>query len=116
MHGRRLFVVRALHVFVSDREYALHFADPYPTSIFDADQFLERGPPLVSIGKLQQQGDLPVAAVGNQRIVSVEFALNAVAFEGPLGAQHLEDLIAYRRVILETPSHVGPDLHIAYSL
>ena len=86
MHGRSLFVVRTFHVFVGDGKYPLHFAHPNPASRFHTDQFLERGAPLVGIGKLQQQGDLPIAAVGEQRIVSVEFALDAVAFENPLAS------------------------------
>ena len=113
MHGRGLVVVLPLQVLVGDREHPLHLADPHPAAIFDADQIAEGHAPLLGIGEFEQQRHLPVAAVGNQRVVGIELVLDPVALEDPLGAQHLEDLIADGGAVLETPGHVGADLDVA---
>ena len=72
--------------------------------------------PLGGIRKFEQQRHFPIAAVRNQRIVGIEFGLYPLAFEDPLGAQHLEDLVAYRRTVFETPGHVGTDRNVAQLL
>jgi hypothetical protein len=116
MHRGRLFLIFTLHVLIGNRKYPLHFADPHPASILDADEFFKPYPPLLGIGKFEQQRDLPIPAIGNQRVVGIEFALYSVAFKYPFGAQHLEYLVTYRGGVLKTPGHVGPDLHIAQLL
>jgi hypothetical protein len=75
MHGRGLFVVLAVQVFVGN---GVHAGWPFHLdehAVFHADQARQLALALVHVGVFDQHGGLPVAAVGHQRRIGVDLLL-----------------------------------------
>jgi hypothetical protein len=53
------------------------------------------------VGVFDHEGGLPVAAVGDQRVVDVQFVLDARRLEDALDAQHFLDLVLHGQGVLE---------------
>ena len=72
-----------------------------PRAVLDALEARERPLALVDILVLDQQRRLPVAAVGDQRVIGVELVLDAGFLEDFFDAQHFLGLMADRQLVLE---------------
>ena len=59
---------------------------------------------------------LQIAAVRDQRVVGVEFILDAGFLKGLLDAQHLLDLVAHRQLVLEDQRDVRAEVQRAVLL
>ena len=116
VHGRGLGVVLALHVLVGDGVEPLASGHLHPATILDAAQQPELHAPFFRIRKLDQQGHLPVASVGDQRVVGGQLLGDSLGFEDALGAQHLLDLVLHREPVLEQPHGVGTHRDLAVLL
>jgi hypothetical protein len=82
-------------------------------AVFDADQPRQLALAFVRVGVLDQQCRLPVAAVGHQRRVGVDLALDAVFVEDFFDVQHLLDLAADRLLVFELQRDVLTEMHAA---
>ena len=71
----------------------------------------QRAAALVDVRVLDQHRRLQVAAVGHQRVVRVDLALDALLLEDLLDAQHLLDLVAHRELVLEDQRDVLAEVH-----
>ena len=71
-------VVLALEILVGDGPDARRALDFDPDLALDALQLGEPAPSLLRVQVLEQHGGLPVAAVGDERVVGVELVLDAV--------------------------------------
>ncbi len=78
----------------------------YPDAVLNADQARQFAFALHRVLVLDQHRRLPVVAIGNQRVVGVEFFLNTVVLEDALDAQHLLHLVANRHLIFEQQGDV----------
>ena len=101
MYRRGLLVVLALEVLVGDRLDARLPVHLHPHAVLDALQAGERPLTLLDILILDQQRHLPVASVGDQRVIGVQLVLYAGFLEDLFDAQHFLDLIADRQLVLE---------------
>ncbi len=108
--------VLALEVLVGDRIHAVVAAHLHPAAILEADEQRELALALADLGELDEEGGLPVAAVGDQGVVGVELFLDALGLEDALGAQHFLDLILHGQPVLEGPGDVGSDSELAIAL
>ena len=116
VHGRGFFLVFSLEVLVRNRAHAACACDLDIAAILDPAQVGKCHPALTGIGILDHQGRLPVAAVGNQRIVGIELLADSAWLEYALDAQHFLHLVLDRQAVLEGPRHVGADRHGARAL
>ena len=112
VHRRGLLVGLALEVFVGDRIDTRVAFDLDEHAVLDADQPRQLALALVHIGVLDHHRRLPVAAVGHERCIDVELCLDALFLEDLLDAQHLLDLIAHRRLVLELHADVLAERHM----
>ena len=78
---RGLLVVLALHVFVGDRVDAPVAFDLDEHAVLHTDEPGQFALALVRVGELDQNGRLPVAAVGHQGCVGIDLALDALFVE-----------------------------------
>src|SRR5882762_603699 len=101
MHRRSLFLVFPLQVFVGNRVHPRMTCDPDPDAVFYSYQPRQRDLALLDVGVLDQHGGLPVAAVGDQRVVGIELVANTLLLEYALDPQHLLDLVAHGEFVLE---------------
>ena len=83
----------------------------HPAAILDAAQLLElRRGALSASGYSISKVDLPVAAVGDQRVVGRELLGDAFGFEDALGAQHLLHLVLHGSRSSNSHMVFGPTL------
>ena len=111
VHGRSLFVVLAVQVFVGngvDAGVAFHF---HKHAVFDADQAGQLALAFVDVGVLDHHRGLPVGAIGHQRGIGPDFLLDALFFKDLFNAQHLLDLVAHRQLALEVQRDVVAQVH-----
>ena len=81
MHGRCFFVVLAVQVFICNGvDAALTFHLDKHT-VFHANQTPQFPLALVDVGVFQQHGRFPVAAIGQERGVSLDFLQDAFFFK-----------------------------------
>jgi hypothetical protein len=69
---------------------------------------------LVHIGVLDEHGGLPVAALGHQGRIGVDFLLDAVFFKDFFNPQHLLDLVANRGFAFKLQGDVVAQMHRAH--
>src|SRR5580658_8791377 len=68
----------------------------------------------ISLTRTQHRSSTPISfSSADRRSSGSGNSSSSVTFQNPLSAQHLEHLVAYGRVVLEAPRHIGPDLHVA---
>ena len=75
--------------------------DLHPDAVLDAHAAAQAPRALRRVRVLDQERRLPVAAVGNQRVVRLQFLADARRLEDALHAQHLLDLVLHRQPVLE---------------
>ena len=109
MHRRCFLVVGPLQVFVGNGVDAFKAFDLHPDQVLDAAEHGQFSPAFFHIREFQHGGALEVAAVRYQRVVGVQFVLDAVGFEDFLDAQHLLDLVLDRKAVLEVEMEVRSD-------
>ena len=85
-------------------------------AVFDPDQLLQHCLALRDVGKLDHERRLPVGAIGNQRIVGLEFLVDAIRLEDLFDAQHLLDLVLHGQAILEVQRCVCAEIEPAIFL
>src|SRR5579864_1481432 len=116
MHRGGLLLVLARQILVCDRIHPWLACRLYPAAPLDPFELGELRSALLRPSELDEERDLPVAAIGDQRVVGGELIGDPLRLEDALDAQHLLDLILNGETILEGPGHVGTDLELARSL
>ena len=116
MHGGGFLFVVPLHVLVGDGPHRVESGDPHPHLVLDALHPGQGGAALVLVAVLQHEGRLPVAAVGDQRVVSGELLGYALGLENLLRPQHFLHLVLHGEKILEVQTGVRADVHLAVLL
>ncbi len=96
MHRRCFIVVGAIKILIRNGPDFLAFANLNPNLIFDAQQL---GQSLLAFGDvwiLDQHRALPIIAIWNQRVIGIEFILNACCFKNLFDSEHLLNLVLDR--------------------
>ena len=110
VHGGGLGIGAALQILVGDRRDRRKIADLQCDAVLDIVKLEQLARAQVRIGIFDQHRRLEIGAVGNQRVVGLEFLGDAGRLEDALDAQHLLNLILHGQAILEDQSHVVADV------
>src|SRR4249920_1984843 len=116
VHRGGLLLVLALEVLVGHGVDALATLDAEPDPVLDALQPREQPLALRRVRVLDHHRRLEIAPVGNERIIGLELAADAVLLEDPFDSQHLLNLIADGQLVLECEGDVTAELDLAVLL
>jgi hypothetical protein len=101
MNCRGLLLVGALEVLVRNRVYLVEITNAHVDPVLDTHKLMQHRLALFDIRKLDHESRLPVRAVRNQRIVGIQFLVNALGLEDAFNAQHLLHLVLHCHAVFE---------------
>ena len=107
MHGGGLVAVRALQVVIGECEGAGFLAHAEPHAMLHAGHPCQCRGAFAHVFVFDQKSGLPVAAIGNERIVGFDFLVDGGGLEDALHAQHFLHLILHGEEVLEQQRRVG---------
>ena len=87
--------------------------DFHKGAVFHADQPGQFALALVDVGVLDQHGGFPVAAIGHQGRIGLDFLFDAFFFKDFFNAQHLLDLVADAGLAFKLQVDVLAQVHAA---
>ena len=89
------------------------FAYLHPDQVFDSDHFFELCGSHRRIGVLDHEGRLEITSARNQRVIGVEFFVDAIGLENLFDTQHFLDLVEQGQTVLEVERRVGAKRYLA---
>ena len=114
VHGRRLFVSGAIHIFVGDGvNFLAGVTDSNPYRLFDTAHGRQSDFALFDVAILDHERRFPVTAVWNQRIIRRQFFFDFGGFKNSLHPQHLLNLITHGQFVFKVEGRVGSESDVA---
>ena len=107
--------IRTLQVLIGDRVNTVEIHNVNVDVIFDAQEPAQHDASLFGFGKFDHESRFQVRSVGNQRIVYLQFFVDAISFKYSLNAQHFLHLVLHCQSVFEIQSSVRAEVESSSS-